>query len=390
MARVVCLLSGGVDSSVAAALLKKQGDEVIGVYILGWTGEKGWECSWQTDEADARAVATKLDIPFYTVNLTIDYRREVFQPFLESYRRGQTPNPDVLCNQQVKFKALWRAVRQLEPDYLASGHYANISQISTHKSPDLGIFKAADDNKDQSYFLWGIDRAILPKIIFPLGQLTKPAVRQLAANFKLPTAAKKDSQGICFVGQLKIGDYLASRLTSRPGPVVLTDGRMIARHQGFWFYTIGQRLGGQRSGGGQLDWTGDRPPLFVAAKDLINNRLIVGHDSDCLADRFQAEGANWLAKLSPPTRRQFECLVKIRYRQEDVNGLVEISDQGVRVRLDRMVRAITPGQSVVFYSRGAQLLGGATITKVDRQTELINALKSLESTPTDPEPATIG
>ena len=356
---------------------------MLGFYILGWPGDDDLPCSWQADEADARSVAAVLGIPFHTVNLTDEYRQQVFEPFLADYRRGRTPNPDVLCNRRVKFKALWQFVRQFEPDYLATGHYAlkgEIKSQNTKTRKESAIFKAVDANKDQTYFLWGIEPTILEKVIFPLGELTKPFVRELAKKYKLPTATKKDSQGICFVGQLKVGEYLTSHLPTRPGPVVLTDGREIALHPGIWFQTIGQRLGVS-----QLNWTGDRPPLYLVAKDITGNRLIVGHDADCFAQEFRAEGANWLSQSLPPAKGRFECLVKIRYRQEDVKGVVEVNAGGVLVQLARPVRAITPGQSVVFYGFDGQLLGGATITQVQRQTELIDALQSSKSASFNPE-----
>jgi tRNA-specific 2-thiouridylase len=355
--RVIMLMSGGVDSSVAAALLKEQGFDVHGVYILGWTGTADFPCSWQQEEADARRVAELHDIPFQTVNLSKEYESAVVDEFFAGYRRGVTPNPDILCNREIKFKALWRAVRQLEPDYIATGHYARIR--------DGKILKGRDANKDQSYFLWGIAREMLPRILFPIGELEKPAVRALAEKYNLPTATKKDSQGICFIGPLKVREFLASQLTPRSGQAVLTDGRVVGEHQGVMLYTIGQRLGA-----GAVEWTGDVPPLFVLAKDLDNNQLIVGRDAETYSDHLVAATPNWLADQSLPATLN----VKTRYRQEDVEATVALSTEGkIDVKFTEPVRALTAGQSIVFYV-GEVLLGGAVIESVPAQQLLIEKI----------------
>lgn len=352
--RVIMLMSGGVDSSVAAALLKEQGFDVHGVYILGWTGTADFPCSWQQEEADARQVAEQLGIPFQTVNLSKEYERSVVDEFFAGYRRGVTPNPDILCNREIKFKALWRAVRQLEPDYIATGHYARI---------DNGrILKGRDPNKDQSYFLWGIAPEMLPRILFPIGDLEKPAVRALAKKFELPTATKKDSQGICFIGPLKVREFIASKLRPIPGEAILKDGRVIGQHQGVQLYTIGQRLGA-----GIVDWTGDVPPLFVLAKDLENNRLIVGTDAETYSDKLIATSPNWLTQPEMPAHLS----VKTRYRQVDVGATVTpAADGSLEVHLNEPVRALTSGQSIVFYW-GEDLLGGAVIETVPAEQLLI-------------------
>lgn len=350
-------MSGGVDSSIAAALLKERGFDVIGVYILGWTGTDEFPCSWQNEQADAAAVAEKLGIPFHTVNLSKEYEQAVIENFFSQYQKGLTPNPDILCNQEVKFKALWKAVRQFEPDYVATGHYAKIEN---------GIItKPKDSNKDQTYFLWGIDRAMLPKIIFPLGDLTKSEVRKLAQEYGLPTAKKKDSQGICFVGPLKVREFLKSQVKSQPGEAVLLDGRVVARHEGVQLYTIGQRLGA-----GSVEWTGDVPPLFVVAKDITSNRLIVSTEPDTYADQLTAINPNWLQNPGDG----FEAMVKVRYRQSDVPASVSNVKETVRVDFSEPVRAVTPGQSVVFYTPAGKLLGGAVINAVPQQDELVQQI----------------
>ncbi len=378
--RVAMLMSGGVDSSVAAALLKKQGYEVIGFYILGWLGTANFPCPWQKEEADARAVADKLGIPFQTINLSKVYEKEVIDRFFAGYQAGVTPNPDVLCNREIKFKALWQAIRQFECDYMATGHYARICQKSKFKGQHRGIFKAHDPNKDQTYFLWGIEKSILPKIIFPLGELTKPEVRLLAKKYDLPTATKKDSQGICFVGPLKVRQFLASRVKTKPGGAHLTDGRRVATHQGSELYTIGQRLAV-----GSVDWTGDVPPLFVIAKDVKNNRLIVGSDSQTFDTKLVAGSINWLVEpldfaRSKTTGQTFEGLAKIRYRQKDEVVRATKIGQLWSVEFFREVRALTAGQSIVFYSNDGQLQGGGIIELIPKQDATVKRLtKTLNS-----------
>lgn len=349
--RVVVLMSGGVDSSVAAALLKEAGYDVIGVYILIWNGDPNLPCPWEQEERDAQAVADQLGIPLHTVNLSAQYEAAVISDFQTQYQAGLTPNPDVLCNSQIKFKAVLEVTRQFEPDFIATGHYAQIKTINGVPA----IFKAVDENKDQSYFLWNIDRAVLPKLLFPVGDLTKTAVRALATKLKLPTAAKKDSQGICFLGPVNVRQFLLSRLKVQSGQAVLADGRTVATHQGVQLYTIGQRLGAD-----QVSWSGDAPPLFVVGKDIDRNQLVVGTDEQTYGQGLTAISPNWLT--TPPAGPLFVTQAKIRYRQKDVGATISYrSTTELAVSFDTPVRAITPGQSVVFYSAAGQLLGGALI-----------------------------
>lgn len=403
--RVAMLMSGGVDSSVSAALLKDRGYEVLGFYILGWLGTPEFPCPWQKEEKDARAVAEVLGIPFHTVNLSKVYEEEVIDRFFAGYQAGVTPNPDTLCNREIKFKALWQAIRQFECDYIATGHYARLkreflisnskflmndsmNQVPNIENSDIedslkiensklkiyshpAIFKPADKEKDQTYFLWGIEKSILPKIIFPLGDLTKPEVRSLAKKFRLPTATKKDSQGICFVGPLKIRQFLSSRVKTKPGKVYLTDGRPVAIHEGVEYYTIGQRLAA-----GSVDWIGDVPPLFVIGKDIKRNSLIVGADAETFASELLAGSLNWftpgpLEELSGVGGQTFEALAKIRYRQEDVSISAKIVGDKLSVKFTHPVRAITAGQSIVCYDSNGRLLGGGIIERVAKQDEIL-------------------
>lgn len=360
-------MSGGVDSSVSAALLHDQGHDVIGVYILGWTGTEEFPCSWQTEQADAEAVAKKIGIPFHTVNLSKEYEQAVIDNFFSQYQLGLTPNPDILCNQEIKFKALWKAVRQFEPDFVATGHYAKLIPKPNSNIQNT-ITKPKDLEKDQTYFLWGIDKKMLDKIIFPLSGLTKKEVRQLASKYQLPTAKKKDSQGICFVGPLKVRHFLKTQITHRPGEAVLPNGQTVAEHDGVELYTIGQRLGA-----GSVEWTGDVPPLFVVAKDVKNNRLIVSGDSDSFAKKLIANRANWLVK----PESSFQCLAKIRYRQAEIPVAVWLRQDQLTVEFTEPVRSITPGQSIVFYSKKGELLGGAIISAVPEADELVQQVNGL-------------
>jgi tRNA-specific 2-thiouridylase len=366
--RVVVGMSGGVDSSVSAALLKEQGYDVIGAFALGWMGDKDFPCSWQEEEADARAVAEKLDIPFYTVNLSKEYEKAVINDFFRVYQAGGTPNPDILCNKEIKFKAMWQAVRQFEPDFIATGHYAQITNPGT---AEAAIIKGVDPDKDQTYFLWAIDKEMLPKILFPIGHLQKKEVRELAKKYDLPTATKKDSQGICFVGPLKVRVLLKKYVKAKSGDVVLADGRKIATHDGVQFYTIGQRLGA-----GSVEWTGDVPPLFVAAKDVKNNVVVVGTDEQVHATELEAGHLNVISK---EVVMPLKCKAKVRYRQEDMIASVDMQEQKIRVIFDEPVRAITPGQSVVFYSDNDELIGGAIIGKVSEQEKILQKLHATNS-----------
>jgi tRNA-specific 2-thiouridylase len=330
-------------------LLIEQGYEVIGVYILGWLGDEEFPCHWQAEEADARAVAEKLNIPFYTLNLSAEYKKGVIDDFIAKYRQGLTPNPDVLCNSEIKFQAMPEMARQFEPDFIATGHYAKMSNPGLK---DAHILVPEDKNKDQTYFLWRIKREILPKVLFPLGDIPKDEVRRLAKKYDLPTAKKKDSQGVCFIGPLNVRKFLAKYLKPQEGEAVLKDGRVVAKHQGAAMYTIGQRLAS-----GSVEWTGDVPPLFVIKKDLDKNQLLVGPDRDVFGDHLTAGQLNWHI---PPTEKEFACDIRIRYRQVSVKARVILEGDRAIVRFTEKVRAITPGQSVVFYQEG-RLLGGGVI-----------------------------
>lgn len=346
---VVVGMSGGVDSSVAALLLKRQGYDVIGVFMRNWeeTDENGF-CSADADYADVRAVCDQIGIAYYTVNFTRAYRDRVFTYFLEEYRRGRTPNPDVMCNKEIKFKAFLEFALGIGADYLATGHYA--------RTREGVLYKGVDRNKDQSYFLYPLQRTALERVLFPVGELTKPEVRALARQAGLATAEKKDSTGVCFIGERDFKAFLQRYLPAQPGDMVSTAGEVVGRHDGLMYYTLGQRRGLGIGGRG----TGES--WFVVDKDLAANRLIVaqgGDSRELFAPALACEEVYFIA--GEPPARSFAATAKIRYRQLDQPCRVTLTD-ATHARIDFVdpQRAITPGQAVVFY-QGEVCLGGATI-----------------------------
>lgn len=353
--RVVVGMSGGVDSSVTALLLKQQGYDVIGVFMKNWdeTDEFG-HCTAEEDFEDVRRVCEHIDIPYYSVNFEKEYQDRVFAYFLEEYQRGRTPNPDVLCNREIKFKELLDKAFDLGADFLATGHYARVVE-------DKGKFhllRAVDTNKDQTYFLSLLGQLPLSKTMFPLGNLTKPQIRAMASEAGLPTAKKKDSTGICFIGERNFKEFLSNFLPAQPGPMRTLSGELKGLHQGLMYYTIGQRKGLGIGGSG----TGE--PWFVIGKDLENNILYVeqGHDHPSLySPGLRASEVSWVAGVPPTKDESFTCTAKFRYRQADQEVTVHVlENQQVRVDFKSPQRAITPGQSVVFYD-GEECLGGGTI-----------------------------
>ncbi len=354
-ARVVVGLSGGVDSSVAALLLLEQGYSVEGVFMKNWEEDDDADyCAAAVDLADARSVAERLGIRLHAVNFSAEYWDRVFEYFLAEYRTGRTPNPDVMCNKEIKFKAFLEHARTLGAEAIATGHYARIGTLAGR----LQLLTGLDPNKDQSYFLYTLGQPQLQHSLFPVGTLAKPDVRALAERAGLATARKKDSTGICFIGERKFRDFLQRYLPAQPGPIVTPQGEVIGEHAGLMYYTLGQRhgigIGGRRDAGDE--------PWFVVGKDLDHNRLIVaqGHDHPLMFHReLTADQVSWVTGDEPawPLR----CTAKIRYRQTAQPCETErIDENTIRVRFDTPQRAITPGQSVVFYD-GETCLGGAII-----------------------------
>lgn len=356
--RIVVGLSGGVDSSVAALLLVEQGHEVHGVFMKNWedSHEVGY-CSAAEDLEDARSICDTLDIPLHQVNFSAEYQDRVFRHFLDEYRHGRTPNPDILCNTEIKFSAFLDHARRLGAQHIATGHYVRREERAGRHH----LLKGRDPGKDQSYFLYGLEQSQLASALFPIGDLHKQEVREIAARADLITHAKKDSTGICFIGERPFREFLNRFLPACPGPIRTLDGTSLGEHAGLMFHTIGQRQG--LGIGGRRD--GDGAPWYVAGKDLENNSLIVvqGHDHPALFHRcLRASQLNWIAG-QPPTIPLY-CQAKIRYRQHDQACVLEALDaQSATIRFLEPQRAITPGQSIVFYLAD-DCLGGGVIDAV--------------------------
>ncbi len=352
--KVIVGMSGGVDSSVAALLLREQGYRVEGLFMKNWEEDDGTEyCTAKKDYADAGAVAEKLDIPLHGANFAAEYWDNVFAHFLEEYRAGRTPNPDILCNREIKFKAFLEYAVMLGADYIATGHYTRRGEDGTRST----LLKGLDGNKDQSYFLHAVGHGELAQTLFPVGELDKPEVRRLAESEGFATAKKKDSTGICFIGERRFSDFLKQYLPAQPGEIHSLEGEVLGRHQGLMYHTIGQRQG---LGIGGL---ADRPdaPWYVVDKDLDRNVLLVaqGNDHPALFKGSLTVGhVYWVAGEAPAL--PLRCTAKVRYRQADQDCTLAAAGDGYRVDFVQPQRAVTPGQSVVFYC-GERCLGGGVI-----------------------------
>lgn len=354
--RVVVGMSGGVDSSVAALLLKEQGYDVIGLFMKNWddTDENG-HCTATEDFNDVALVAEKIGIPYYSVNFEKEYWDRVFEYFLAEYRAGRTPNPDVMCNKEVKFKAFLDYAMELGADYIAMGHYA---QVERDEQGVVHLLRGKDDNKDQTYFLSQLSQTQLQKAMFPLGHLEKSEVRKIATEADLATAKKKDSTGICFIGERNFNEFLSEYLPNIPGEMRTLEGEIKGSHMGLMYYTIGQRHGLGIGGGSESN-----EPWFVVGKDLKTNTLYVGqgyHHPNLYADALKASSIHFTTEGEH--EKSFECTAKFRYRQKDVKVRVELSEDESEawVYFDEPARAITPGQAVVFY-KDEECLGGGII-----------------------------
>jgi tRNA-specific 2-thiouridylase len=355
--KVMVGLSGGVDSSVAALRLLDQGWDVEGLFMKNWEEDDQDDyCAAAEDLADAQAVADLLGIELHTVNFSSEYWDRVFTHFLEEYKAGRTPNPDVLCNREIKFKAFLEHALDLGADFIATGHYAGV----TCEANICQLLLATDQEKDQTYFLYMLGQPALRHSLFPLSDLRKQQVRELAAQAGFPNHKKKDSTGICFIGERRFRDFLSDYLPANPGEIQTIEGRRIGQHQGLMYYTLGQRQG--LGIGGMPD--APDAPWFVMDKDLEHNALIVaqGHDHPLLlSTSLVAEQLHWVAGSAPANR--FSCQARCRHRQPLQECEVVLEGQGMQVLFRKPQRAVTPGQSVVFYSDGACLGGGIIVSR---------------------------
>lgn len=351
--KIIVGLSGGVDSSVTTLLLKEQGYQVEALFMKNWREEtEDGGCMWEADVEDAIQVCDQLDIPLNTVDLSADYRERVFSGFLQDYKNGKTPNPDVLCNQEIKFKAFLEHAESLGAEKIATGHYTRIE----NRDEDFQLVKGRDTNKDQSYFLCRLDQAQLAKTLFPVGEMEKSEVRERAQRAGLVTHNKKDSTGICFIGKRPFRQFLQKYIPSDPGDIINTSGRVIGQHDGIVYYTLGQRQGlgiGGVSGAAEAPW-------YVVQKRYSENILVVAQDHDhplLQSTQCRASAVHWISGSPPDVR--FRCKAKIRYRQPDQECTVQQLDRDCcEVHFLQAQRAVTPGQFIVFYQDSVCLGGG--------------------------------
>jgi tRNA-specific 2-thiouridylase len=367
--RVVEGVSGGVDSAVAALSLRASGESIAGLFMQNWEEDEGGECRADADRRDAVGVCARLGIPFHARNFAAEYRSSVFEHFLAEYRAGRTPNPDVLCNREIKFKAFLDAARALGAEQIATGHYAR----NDCRDGAWRLLRAVDRDKDQSYFLHQLGQAQLAATLFPIGGLLKPEVRRLAAEAALPVATKKDSTGICFIGEQDFRAFLSRWLPAQPGEIRSVDGTLLGEHPGVFFYTLGQREGLQVGG------VRGRPatPWFVVGKDVAANVLVVDQGSDSpwlVSHRLTSEPAHWIAGEAPA--QAFACTAQLRHRQADQACEVAVRADGtLEVAFADAQRAVAPGQSVVLY-RDEECLGGAVIAATDARLGSLHAAGS--------------
>jgi tRNA-specific 2-thiouridylase len=354
---VVIGMSGGVDSAVAAYLLKEQGYNVVALFMHNWEETDGGVCTAEADFEDVKAVSNKLNIPYYSINFAKDYLDRVFSYFLSEYQQGRTPNPDVLCNREIKFGPFLDYAKKLGAQYIATGHYCGIR----HDGDRHFLLKAADEGKDQTYFLNQLSQPQLSNVLFPLADIDKATVREIAEKCGFVNARKKDSTGICFIGERNFREFLSTYLPSQEGDIVDTAGNVVGKHMGLMYYTLGQRRG--LGLGGTLD---SQERWFVVEKHLDTNTLVVSHGDESVLNSSSliANNINWIP--APPESFPFKCNAKFRYRQAEQGVTVhQLPGGGVRVVFDEKQRAVTPGQFVVFY-KDDMCLGGGAIDEVTK------------------------
>ena len=352
---VVVGMSGGVDSSVCALLLKQRGYNVMGLYMSNWKEtDDGGHCTGEQDFDDVRRVCNAIDVPYYTVDFAQQYMDRVFCYFLEEYKNGRTPNPDVLCNREIKFGPFLQYAKSLGADFIATGHYCGIE----HKDGKHFLKKVKDQNKDQTYFLNQLNQRQLADVMFPLAEIEKGEVRKIAKQYNLETAEKKDSTGICFIGERNFREFLKNYLPGQSGDIKTLDGKTVGRHIGLMYYTLGQRRG--LNVGGKADGNGGR--WFVVDKDLQNNVLLVsqGDETPLMSKACIADGFNWIPEQPAD---EFCCFAKFRYRQPEQAVKVKVQGDGVYIEFAEPQRAVTPGQFAVLYDKD-YCLGGGVIRQV--------------------------
>lgn len=347
--KVIVATSGGVDSSVAALLLKKQGYDVIGIYMKNWSDPTGLtHCPWEEDMKDARAVCQKLNIPFYAISLEKEYKKAVFDYMIAEYKAGRTPNPDIMCNKKIKFDLFFKKAKTFGADFMATGHY--VRKLPAKNGP-YKLYKAKDKNKDQSYFLYVLTQKQLTHCLFPIGDYTKPQIRQIAKRAGLANWQKKDSQGLCFIGQVDFRKFLTKWIKTKPGHMITTDEQVIGQHRGIAFYTLGQKAG-----------IGGRGPYYVTKINAKRNVVYVTNkknDPALFGRELVAKEVNWVAGHSPKLPAKIQA--KIRYRTADASAIIKPRNKNsLLIQFTRHQRAITPGQSIVFY-QGQEMLGGGVI-----------------------------
>lgn len=357
--KIMVGVSGGVDSSVAALLLARSGASVAGMFMKNWEeDDSSGICPAEQDARDAEHICKQIGIAFHARNFAAEYWEGVFQHFLAEYQAGRTPNPDVLCNREIKFKTFIEHAEDLGADKIATGHYARVDC----REGRYRLLRGQDANKDQSYFLHAIGQVALARTLFPIGELPKSEVRHIAAQAGLVTASKKDSTGICFIGERRFREFLSRFIAAQPGVIETPEGKTIGEHRGICFYTIGQREG--LGVGGRRDALHE--PWYVVGKDLLRNVLICVQGTDhplLFSTRLRARETTWVA--GECREKSFQCTAKIRYRQADQDCVVSVDpERMLQVQFEQPQRAVTPGQSVVFY-HGEECLGGAVIESTD-------------------------